>query len=107
MKIKYLFLSEGSYDGYSTWGMIFGREDNIEKVKCDLKLVDEVLVVLENEWENSYKSINRDEKHEMETYANWKEMCDKVAKEIPLIAYKYNCTYVKIKNVFHFEGMDV
>lgn len=107
MKIKYLFISEGSYDGYWVTGMIFGKEENIEKVKCDLKLIDDKLLVLKNDWKNSYKSIKRDEKHEMITYANWREMCDKVTKEIPLTAYKYDCTYVKMIDNFHFDGGDV
>jgi hypothetical protein len=43
----------------------------------------------------------------MKSYCLWREASDVYMNIIPKIAYAHDCTYVKIRDEFHFEGMDV
>jgi len=105
MSVKYLFISSGSYDSYYIHSMIVGKSENIEKIKEEFKLKDDLCVKLRDEWKNNHHNVS--DEQDLKSYCLWRDVSDAYMNIIPKVAYKYDCTYVKIQDEFHFEGMDV
>lgn len=107
MSVKYLFISSGSCDSYYIHSMIVGKSENIEKIKEEFKLKDKLFVELRDGWLNDRRNNKISDEEDMKAYCLWRSATDSYMNIIPKIAYKYDCTYVKIHDEFHFEGMDV
>jgi len=103
MSVKYLFVS-GSYDNYFRC-MIFGKSENIERIKEEFKMRDKLFIELRDYWINGRGKVS--DLEDMNSYVLWRDTSDTYMNMIPKIAYKYDCTYVKIHDKFHFRGMDV
>jgi len=105
MKVKYLFISSGSYDGYYMHGVVFGLEKNIDLIKKEFDKMDEILIELEAIWQAHHKGIPEyNEKTDIMNYMNWRNKGEEFSKELPKIAYKYDCTYIKAKDEYNFKG---
>jgi hypothetical protein len=103
--MKYLFISSGEYDGSYTVGMVFGSDKNIELIREEFIKMDEILMDLETIWEKYHIGIPEyDEKIDIKNHANWRNKGEEFLKMLPKIAYKYDCTYVKVKDEFNFKG---